>query len=151
LVHLAPIPLAMLLLMVTMLRGRSRWAIFGTAVMIAASAFTSLYIMVIALLTLGPLFIFLALEEQRWRTAAFWHKALWIGGLTAVLFTIRLWPIFSNTQTLGDMIEAKYAAEGGQTDLRALVTPSRFNPIFAPFVTPITDTLAFNSIYGFIR
>lgn len=145
LVHLAPIPLAMLLLMTTIRHGRSRWAILGTAVMIAASAFTSLYIMVFSLLTLGPLFVFLTLEKQRWRTGAFWQKALWIGGITAVLITIRLWPILSNTQTLSDMIEVKYAANVSQTDPRALVTPSRYNPIFAPFVRPITDKFAFNN------
>jgi len=144
LVHLAPIPLAVLLLIYTLRNGRSRWAIFGTAVLIAASAFTSLYIMVFSLLTLGPLFIILALEEQRWRTRAFWQKILWIGGITAVLFTIRLWPIITNLQTLDKMIEVKYAASTGQTDLRALVTPSQFNPLFAPLVKPISGRFKFN-------
>ncbi len=145
LVHLAPVPLAALLLLYTLRNGRSRWAILGTAVMIAASAFTSLYIMVFTFLTLGPIFVFVALEEQRWRTSQFWRKALWIGGITAVLLTIRLWPIFTNLQTLNEMIEAKYVADVGQTDLLALITPSHFNPIFAPLVEPITDNYAFNN------
>lgn len=145
LVHLASVPLAALLLLYTFQRnGRSHWAIGGTAVLIAASALTSLYIMVFALLTLGPIFIFVAWEGQRWRTGQFWQKALWIGGITAVLLTIRLWPIFSNLQTLGSMIEAKYAASVSQTDLRALVTPSQFNPIFAPFVEPISNRFIMN-------
>lgn len=144
LVHLAPIPLAAMLLLYTLRNDRSCWAILGTAVMIAASAFTSLYIMVFALLTLGPVFIFVALEEQRWRTSQFWHRALWIGGITVVLLTIRLWPIFTNLQTLDEMIEAKYVANTGQTDLRALVTPSQFNPLFAPLVKPISDRFKFN-------
>ncbi|MCA9946525.1 MAG: hypothetical protein KC449_23755, partial [Anaerolineales bacterium] len=144
LVHLAPIPLAAWLLIYTIRHGRSRWAAWATAVLIAASAYTSLYIMVFSLLTLGPLFIFLALEEKRWRTGQFWQKALWIGGITAVLLAIRLWPIFTNTQTLGQMIEAKYVADVGQTDLRALVTPSQFNPVLAPIVEPISNQFEFN-------
>ena len=60
---------------------------------------------------------------------------------TAVLLLIRLWPIFANPTTLGQMIEAKYAADVGQTDLRSLVTPSHFNPIFAQFAEPISETV----------
>ncbi len=145
LVHLAPVPLAALLLLYTFQHnGRSPWAIGGTAVLIAASALTSLYIMVFVLLTLGPIFIFVAWETQRWRTRQFWQTALWIGGVTAVLLTIRLWPIFTNLQTLGNMIEAKYAASAGQTDLLALVIPSHFNPIFAPMVEPISSRFIIN-------
>ncbi len=145
LVHLAPIPVAALLLLYTMRKGHSYWYILVTAIIIAAAAYTSLYIMVFALLTLGPLFLFVALEERRWRTRLFWQKALWIGGITAVLLLIRLWPIFTNPQTLGEMIEAKYVAEASQTDPLALVTPSHFNPIFAPLVEPISSNFAFNN------
>lgn len=145
LVHLAPVPLAALLLLYTLRHGRSRWAILGTAVIIASSAFTSLYIMVFALLTLGPIFLFVALEEQRWQTGLFWRRALWIGGITAVLLAVRLWPIFTNLQTLNQMIEVKYVADVGQTDLLALVTPSHFNPIFATLVEPISDNFGFNN------
>ena len=144
LVHLAPIPLAALLLLITFRNGPSRWAVVGTAVMIGVATFTSLYIMVFALLTLGPLFIFLALEQRRWRSSQFWRTSLWLGGLTAVLLLIRLWPIFTNLATLEQMIEAKYAADSGQTDLRALITPSHFNPIFEPYVSPISDDFAIN-------
>ncbi len=144
LVHLAAVPLAALLLFVALRNGRSWLAIVGTAVMIGLAAFTSLYIMVFCLLTLGPLFIFLALEQHRWRTWSFWRTSFWIGGVTAVFLLIRLWPIFANAAALGQMIEAKYVADIGQTDLRALVTPSHFNPIFAPYVESLTENFSMN-------
>jgi hypothetical protein len=144
LVHLASVPLAALLLLYTLRHGRSHWTIMGTAVMIAISAFTSLYIMIFTLLTLGPIFIFVAWEEQRWRTRQFWRRAVWLGGITAVLLAIRLWPILTNPQILDEMIEAKFAASTSQTDLRSLVTPSHFNPIFAPLVEPISKTFNLN-------
>ena len=144
LVHLAPIPLAALLLLISFRNGRSHWAIIGTAVMVGAATFTSLYIMVFALLTLAPLFLFLAWEQQRWRTSQFWHRALWIGGLTAVFLFIRLSPIYANPTTLGEMIDVKYAANFLQTDLLSLITPSHFNPIFAPLVEPMSLRFAIN-------
>lgn len=144
LVHLAPMPLAVLLLLMTLRDGRSRWGILGTAVLIALAAYTSLYIMVFTLLTLGLVFIFVALEEGRWRTGQFWRSSLWIGLITAVLLSVRLWFIFATPQTLDEVIEAKYAASLNQTDLLALVTPSHLNPIFAPLVEPISDNFYTN-------
>lgn len=145
LVHLAPVSLAALLLLISFRNGRSRLAIVGTAVMIGIATFTSLYVMIFALLTLGPLFVFLAFEQHRWRTRRFWRISLWIGVLTTILLLIRLWPILANPTTLGQMIEAKYAANVGQTDLRSLITPSHFNPIFAPYVGPISARFAINN------
>lgn len=144
LVHLAPIPLAALLLLIAFRNGRSWPAAVGTAVMLGIAAFTSLYIMVFALLTVGLLFVFVGLEQQRWRSSRYWRMALWLGGLTAVLLSIRLWSIFANPAALGQMIEAKYFNDLGQTDLRSLILPSQYNPIFSPFVMPISETLGIN-------
>lgn len=144
LVHLAPVPLAALALLITLRNGRSRWGIGATAVIIAIAAYTSLYIMVFTLLTLGLVFIFVALEQGRWRTGQFWRNSLWIGLVTAVLLSVRLWFIFATPQTLDEVIEAKYDAERYQTDLLALVTPSHLNPIFAPLVEPISDNFNTN-------
>lgn len=144
LVHLAPVPLAALLLLATLRHGRSRWGIWATAVVIAIGAYTSLYIMVFALLTLGPVFIFAAWENGRWRTTQFWRNSLWIGVVTAVLLSVRLWFIFATPQTLDEVIDAKYAATFNQTDLLALVTPSHLNPIFASLVEAESDTFYTN-------
>jgi hypothetical protein len=144
LVHLASVPLAALLLLLTLRNGRSRWGIFGTAVLIAIGAYTSLYIMVFTLLMLGPVFIFVALEAGRWRMGQFWRNSLWIGLVTAVLLSVRLWFIFATPKTLEEVIEAKYAASLNQTDLLALVTPSHLNPIFAPLVEPVSDNFYTN-------
>lgn len=144
LVHLAPVPLAVLLLLVTLRHGRSRWGIWATAVLIAIGAYTSLYIMMFTLLTLGPVFVFVALEEGRWRTRRFWGNSVWLGVVTAVLLSFRLWIIFATPQTLDEVIEAKYAASLNQTDLLALITPSHLNPIFAPLVEPVSDNFYTN-------
>lgn len=144
LVHLAPVPLAALALLITLRNGRSRWGIWATAVILAVAAYTSLYIMVFTLLTLGLVFIFVALEQGRWRTGQFWRNSLWIGLVTAVLLSVRLWFIFATPQTLDEVIEAKYDAARYQTDLLALVTPSHLNPIFAPLVEPISDNFNTN-------
>ncbi|MBK8905564.1 MAG: hypothetical protein IPM53_30560 [Anaerolineaceae bacterium] len=144
LVHLAPVPLAALLLLMTLRDGRSRWGILATAVVIAIGAYTSLYIMVFTLLTLGPIFIFAAVEDQCWRTARFWRNGVWIAVVTAVLLSVRLWAIFATPQTLDEVIEAKYAASLNQTDLLALVTPSHLNPVFAPLVEVESDNFYTN-------
>ena len=145
LVHLAPVPLSALLLLHTLRRDKpSPWLVVGTAVMLFVAALTSLYIMIFALLTSGPVFLFAAWEEKRWRTGRFWRTTLLIGCITAVLLSLRLWPIFTGSTALNDMIEAKFAADNRQTDLLALVTPSHLNPLFADMVKPISDTFIIN-------
>jgi len=92
LVHLAPIPLAVLLLYKAITR-TSLLAALGAALMVAISGFTSLYIMVIGLLTIGPVLIFLLLDERRWSQKQTWRIVILFGIASALLLSIRLVPI----------------------------------------------------------
>ncbi|MEZ4592031.1 MAG: hypothetical protein R3D55_12950 [Chloroflexota bacterium] len=147
LTHLAPIPIAALFLLRTYQRPFSpktwRYAVF-TAVAIALSAYTSLYIFNFLVLTLLVLFLFVMLQDGRWRNGRFWQITLWLGVVTAILLLPRLWPILENSQALATAINQKYTATTGQTDLRALITPSRFNPLFTDWVWPVVSQFEMN-------
>lgn len=140
LIHLAFIPLSVLLLSfaITQADGRkSLWAALGAGLMIGLAAFTSLYIMVFALITVSVIVGWLALDKGRWRDKGFWRLIL-VAGITCVpLLLIRLGPIMSNPGALGDAIESKYTATVGQTDLLAFIVPSRHHPVFRPFVNDV--------------
>ncbi|MBK7897193.1 MAG: hypothetical protein IPJ90_20370 [Anaerolineaceae bacterium] len=147
LTHLAPIPIAVLFFLRTYQRPFSpkiwRYGLV-TAVSIAISAYTSLYIFDFLVLTLLVLFLFVALPDGRWRNGRFWQVTLWLGFVTAILLLPRLWPILQNSQALSTAIEQKYSATTGQTDLRALFVPSRFNPLFADWVAPVVRQFEMN-------
>jgi hypothetical protein len=138
LVHLAPIPLAVLLLFTAITR-RTVLAALGAALMIGLAGFTSLYIMVFALLTIGPVLIFLLVDRRRWSQAQVWPVVLIFGLLSALLLVIRLVPIFRDSGALADAIETKYAAADNQTDLLSYVLPSQLNPFFAPYTKEIAS------------
>ena len=132
LVNLAPIPLAVLFLFQTF-RKPSVPAGLGAALMIGLAAFNSLYIMVFALLTIGPVFLFLLLNERRWKQKEIWPA---VGGfllLSGLLLGIRLIPIFSNIGALGEAIEQKYTANVNQADVISYILPNFFNPLFSPY------------------
>lgn len=138
LVHLASIPLAVLLLHVAITRP-SVLAGLGAALMVGLAGFTSLYIMVFALLTVGPVLIFLLLINRRWSQPKIWQVVI-VFGLTSALFLgIRLVPILHDTGALNEAIESKYSADISQTDLMSYVLPSPLNPLFNPF----TEELSF--------
>ncbi len=143
LVHLAPVPLAVLFLTVALTRSSKRAAL-GGALAVGAAALISLYIMDFTLLTLVPVFIFLALEQGRWRRRRFWVTAVLFASFSLLFLLPRLYPIFRNPNTLSYAIESKYAADQGQTDLLAYVIPSRHNPLFAPFVDAIAARFNMN-------
>lgn len=137
LVHLAPIPLAVLLLYAAFTR-QSMLAALGAAFMVGLAGFTSLYIMVFALLTIGPVLLFLLLEDNRWSQPKIWQVATIFCLTSALLLAIRLVPILRDTSALNEAIESKYSADTSQTDLMSYVLPSQLNPLFAPFTEEIS-------------
>ena len=139
LVHLAPIPLAVLLLYYAFTR-KSLAAALGAALMIGLAGFTSLYIMVFALLTIGPVFIFLLVDNRSWSDIQIRRIVLVFIVVSAALLAIRLWPIYQDTSALDEAIESKYTAEFNQTDLLSYFLPSYLNPVFAPYTSDITDS-----------
>lgn len=147
LTHLAPIPIAVLFFLRAYQRPFSpkTWRyVVATAVAIALAAYTSLYIFDFLVLTLLPLSLLVALQDGRWRNGRFWQITSVMGVVTAVLLLPRLWPILANGQALATAIEQKYIATAGQTDLRALITPSHFNPLFGRWTQPIADQFEMN-------
>jgi hypothetical protein len=140
LVHLAPIPIAVLLLFAAVTK-RSILAALGAALMIGLAAFTSLYIMVFALLTIGPVLIFLLLDKHRWSQRKIWPVVVLFIFVSALLLSIRLVPIFRDTSALTEAIDLKHAAKRDQTDLLSYVLPSQLNPLFAPYTNEIASRL----------
>ncbi len=143
LVYLAVIPIA-LLLFFRAFSSYSWRSAAGAALMLGLAAFTSLYIMIFAFITLIPIFIYLALEKYRWREVKFWKTAIVFGFVCALVVGLRIFPIFQSARALSTAIEQKYDADVRQTDLLSFVIPSRFNPIFAPYVTGISEQFTMN-------
>lgn len=144
LVHLAPIPLAVLLLF-TAISKQSVLAALGAALMIGLAGFTSLYIMVFALLTVGPVLVFLLIDKHRWSQARIWRIVIIFGVASGVLLSIRLVPIFRDGSALTDAIESKYSAIYDQTDLLSYILPSHLNPYFAPYTSEIASRFGYMS------
>ncbi|MEE9580052.1 MAG: hypothetical protein V3V74_01895, partial [Nitrosomonadaceae bacterium] len=144
LVHLASIPLAVLLLYAAITRP-SVLAALGAALMIGLAGFTSLYIMVFALLTVGPVLLFLLIDKHRWSQARIWRIVIIFGVTSVVLLTVRLVPIFRDGSALTSAIESKYTAILNQTDLLSYILPSHLNPLFAPYTSEIAAGFGFMS------
>ena len=140
LVHLAPIPLAVLLLF-TAFTKPSILAALGAAVMVGLAAFTSLYIMVFALITVGPIFLFLLIDRRRWKQRNIWPAVIVFLLVTALLLGIRLIPVFRNAAALTAAIDLKYSADRDQTDLLSYILPSHKNPLFSPYTEEIATRL----------
>ncbi|HZY44901.1 MAG TPA: hypothetical protein VFF70_09145, partial [Anaerolineae bacterium] len=143
LVHLAGIPIAALLFIRALTTSSIRSAL-GTALMLGFVALTSLYIMDFALITLVPLFIFLAFQQQRWRQRDFWKVTILFSVATAIALSVRLFPLFQSGNALSAAIEDKYEAATLQTDLLSFGVPSPFNPFFAPYVERIANQFPMN-------
>ncbi len=135
LVHLATIPLAALLLIRAFSRSSVK-AAAGAALMLGLAAWTSLYVMVFAFITLLPIGVYLVWDQHRWRDTQYWKVVAVLSIISAVAVGVRLLPIFQSTDALSTAIEQKYATDT-QTDLVSFVLPSQFNPIFEPLVSPI--------------
>lgn len=143
LVHLAAIPIAVLLF-TRAVQKRSIVSAIIAAIMIGLVAFTGLYLVIFAFITLIPIFIYLAFEQRRWRTKEFWKIAIIFGIASAIFVGPRLLPLVQSSDALADAIEGKYSADTLQTDLLAFAIPSHFNPIFAPVVEPIANRFVMN-------
>jgi hypothetical protein len=143
LVHLAAIPIAVWLF-TRAIQKRSCLTAIAAAVMIGSVAFTSLYLIIFASMTLIPIFIYLAFEQQRWRTLGFWKVAIVFGIACALFVGPRVLPLVQSSDALADAIEGKFSANTLQTDLLAFVIPSRFNPIFKSVVEPIANRFEMN-------
>lgn len=146
LTHLAPIPIAVLLLF-TAVTETSVLAALGAALMVGLAAFTSLYIMVFTLLTIGPILLFLLLDKGKWRRREVWSVVAVFIITSAVFLTIRLAPIFRDTNELTGAIELKYTANEDQTDLLSYVLPSRLNPLYAPYTEEIASQFTYMSYH----
>lgn len=144
LVYLAPIPIAVLLLF-NAVNQTNILAALGAAIMVGLAAFTSLYIMVFALLTIGPILPFLLLGNGRWKRKDLWPVISIFIIASALFLTVRLAPIFRDTGELRGAIELKYTADSNQTDLLSYVLPSRLNPLYAPHTEEIASQLAYMS------
>lgn len=143
LVHLAPVPLAVLFLSRALNRSHKRYAVFA-AFMVGLAAMTSLYIMDFTLLTLLPVFGFLAIQGSRWRDPQFWQTAVLFTFIASLLLLIRLFPIFRDLGSLSFAIESKYLADAGQTDLLSYLIPSPNHPFFNPYINEIVSRFAMN-------
>jgi hypothetical protein len=144
LVHLASIPLAVLLLFAAITRP-SVLAALGAALMIGLAGFTSLYIMVFALLTVGPVLVFLLIDKHRWTQARIWRIVIIFGVASLLLLAVRLVPILRDGSALTNAIESKYTAIFDQTDLLSYILPSHLNPLFAPYTSEIAASFGFMS------
>lgn len=144
LVHLAPIPLAVLLIF-TAIKRPSKIAALGAALMVGLAGFTSLYIMVFALLTVGPVLFYLLVDNGRWAERRVWNNVLLFVLVSAILLTIRLVPIFRDTGALDNAINLEYAAYDNQTDALSFVLPSHLNPLFAPYTQEIATEFGYMS------
>ncbi len=143
LVHLAAIPIAVLLFTRAIQKSSIASALVA-AVMIGLVAFTGLYLIIFAFITLIPIFIYLAFEHHRWRTQEFWKMAIIFGIASAIVVGPRVWPLVQSSDALDEALAGKFNADTLQTDLLAFVIPSHFNPIFAPVVEPIANRFVMN-------
>jgi hypothetical protein len=143
LTQLAAIPLAVLFFTRALTRSSIRSALLA-ALMIGLVCFTGLYLFEFAVISLLPAFIYTAFNQKRWRASRFWLVLGVFGFVSAVLTSPRVVPLLSSPDALSSVIEEKYSAETLQTDLLAYVTPSHFNPIFAPVVGEIAARFEMN-------
>jgi len=138
LAHLAFIPL-ITLLMSRALRKNEVWTAVTGALLVALAALTSLYILIFVALTLIPVFLYLAIEQERWRSLQFWKITTLFAFLSTLFLAPRLYPILQNPSTLSEAIEQKYKANITQTDPLSFITPSHFHPFSNDY---IKDTAA---------
>jgi hypothetical protein len=126
--HLAVIPIAALLL-IKAVRDRSRVAALGAALAVGFAAFTSVYILDFAILTLAPLFLLLALEHKSWKHFQFWQIAVVFGITTFLIVGIRFLPILANINNFGSTLDW-LSHDQHQADLLSLFLPSSFHEVF---------------------
>jgi hypothetical protein len=137
LTQLAPIPITVLLFTQGLSEGRL-WLSVAAGLLLGITAWTSLYLFGFAVMTLGLLFVYLALDERRWQQAEFWRTVAAFAVASGVLLTPRLAPIFHNREELNYVIDAKYNP-ALSTDVLAYAAPSDRNLLLGPVSGWITD------------
>ncbi len=143
LTQLAAIPLAVLFFTRALTRSSIRSALLA-ALMVGLVCFTGLYLFEFAVISLLPAFIYTAFTQKRWRAPRFWLVLGVFGLVSAFLTSPRVVPLLSSPDALSSVIEEKYSADTMQTDLLAYITPSHFNPIFAPVVGEVAARFEMN-------
>ncbi len=143
LTQLAAIPLAILFFTRALTRSSIRSALIA-AVMVGLVCFTGLYLFEFTILSLLPAFIYTAFNQKRWRMPRFWLGLLVFGLTSALLTSPRVVPLLRSPDALSSVIEEKYSADTLQTDPVSYLTPSQFNPIFAPYVSDIATRFEMN-------
>jgi hypothetical protein len=143
LTQMAAIPLAVLFFTRALARSSIRSALLA-ALTVGLVCFTGLYLFEFTIITLLPAFIYTALPQRRWRTSRFWLTLIVFGLASAFLTSPRVVPLISSPDDLSSIIEEKYSAEELQTDLLAYITPSHFNPLFAPIVEEVAARFEMN-------
>ncbi len=144
LTQMAAIPLAVLFFTRALARSSIRSALIA-AVMVGLVCFTGLYLFEFAAISLLPAFIYTAVNQKRWRAPRFWMIIIVFGLASALLTSPRVVPLLRSPDALSSVIEEKYSADTMQTDLLAYITPSQFNPIFAPYVAGAAARFEMNS------
>lgn len=143
LTQMAAIPLAVLFFTRALTRASLRSALLA-AFMVGLVCFTGLYLFEFTIISLLPAFIYTAFTQKRWRAPRFWLVLIVFGLTSALLTSPRVVPLLSSPDALSSVIEEKYSADIMQTDPLAYITPSHFNPIFAPVVDKIAKRFEMN-------
>ena len=104
-----------------------------TGVAVALTAWTSYYIFAVALVLIMVLYVYLALDEQRWRDPIFWRQAVLAGSVAIVLMLPRLIPLFTNISGLDTALKANSDATTTQVDLVTFFIPSPYHGLFYRF------------------
>jgi hypothetical protein len=143
LTQMAVIPLAVLFFTRALTRSSIRTALLA-ALMVGLVCFTGLYLFEFTVIGLLPAFIYTAFTQKRWRVPRFWLVLIIFGLASALLTSPRIVPLLSSPDALSSVVEEKYSADTMQTDLLAYITPSQFNPIFAPIASKVAARFEMN-------
>ena len=133
LVQIAPIPIAVLLL-TKALRDKSVPAAIGAALAVGVAAWSSMYILTFISLTLGLLYLYLLVDDQRWRQLRFWKITAVFAVIALLLVGSRLIPWLPKLEDLSGTLKYADRPDQFQTDLLAYLIPSTRHPVFGPMV-----------------
>ena len=150
LAHLAFVPLTVLL-MSRALKENNKWAAVAGALLVGLTALTSLYILIFIILTLIPIFLYLAIENKRWQSSQFWKTTALFTFLSILLLAPRLYPVLQEPSALTSAIEQKYTANAHQTDILSFITPSHFHPLSGNYIQDIATRFVMNRQWHILR
>ncbi len=136
--QVAALPLAVLLLFegVRQPNRLRRWLyLAGAGLMVALLAWTSLYLFGFTVMTLGPVVLYLLLENNRWRARETWWGIGVFVLVAGALSAPRLYPIFSTPDKLTHVIEEKYDEGRPYRNMLTLLT------LVIPFNNPMFEQI----------